>query len=80
MISPRRMRAALPLVNTNSMRLMAHRLELRAVDLALATFVCVTAIEGLTHTAVLHHPEVLSDAAVGTLIDEATRLIVRYLR
>jgi AcrR family transcriptional regulator len=58
----------------------AHAAEIRAIDLDLAAFVCVTAIESLTHTAVLHHSEFLSDEAMGTLIDEATRLIVRYLR
>jgi hypothetical protein len=57
-----------------------HRDELRAVDLGLAAFVCVTSIEALTHTAVLHHPKILSDEAIGTLVDEATRLVVRYLQ
>lgn len=57
-----------------------HRDEIRALDLELAAFVCVTSIEALTHTAVLHHSEMLSDNAMGALIDEATRLIVRYLR
>lgn len=57
-----------------------RRDELRAVDLELAAFVCVTSIEALTHTAVLHRSEVLSDQAVGTLVDEATRLVVRYLQ
>lgn len=60
--------------------LKAHADEIRAIDLDLAAFVCVTSIEALTHTAVLHHSEFLSDEAMGTLIDEATRLIVRYLR
>jgi AcrR family transcriptional regulator len=54
--------------------------ELRVVDLDLAAFVCVTSIEALTHTAVLHRSGVLSDDAVETLIDEATRLVVGYLR
>ena len=54
--------------------------ELRTVDLKLATFVCVTSIEALTHTAVLHHSEMLSDDAVEALVDEATRLVVRYLQ
>jgi AcrR family transcriptional regulator len=58
----------------------SHRKELRTVDLGLAAFVCVTAIEGLTHTAVLHRPEILSDQTVGKLVDEATRLVMRYLR
>jgi AcrR family transcriptional regulator len=57
----------------------AHRDELRAVDLDLAAFVCVTSIEALTHTAVLHRPESLSDEAAGVLVDEAARLIVGYL-
>jgi len=58
----------------------SRRDEIRAVDLGLAAFVCVTSIEALTHTAVLHRSEMLSDKAVGTLVDEATRLVVRYLR
>jgi AcrR family transcriptional regulator len=57
-----------------------HRDELRNVDLELASFVCVTSIEALTHTAVLHRPEVLSDKAAARLVDEATRLVIRYLR
>ena len=56
-----------------------HRDELRAVDLELAAFVCVTSIEALTHTAVLHRADMLSDEAVETLIDEATRLVAGYL-
>lgn len=58
----------------------AHREEIRAVDLDLAAFVCVTSIEALTHAAVLHRPEMLGDDAAAALIDEATRLIVRYLQ
>lgn len=58
----------------------AHFDEFRMVDLGLATFVCVTSIEALTHTAVLHHSEEFSDEMFGALVDEATRLIVRYLR
>jgi AcrR family transcriptional regulator len=57
-----------------------HRDELRAVDLELAAFVCVTSIEALSHTAVLHRPEILSQEAAATLVDEATRLVMRYLR
>ena len=57
-----------------------RREEVRVVDLELATFMCVTSIEALTHTAVLHRPDVLSDEAVGSLVDEATRLVVRYLQ
>jgi len=58
----------------------AHSDEIRAVDPGLAAFVCVTTIEALTHRAVLHHPEILADGASETLVDEATRLIVQYLR
>jgi AcrR family transcriptional regulator len=58
----------------------AHRDELRLKDLEIATFVCVTSIEALTHNAVLHHSDMLGDEAVETLVDEATRLVVGYLR
>lgn len=58
----------------------AHRDEIRAVDLDMAAFVAVTSIEALTHTAVLHRADMLSDDTVGTLVDEATRLIVKYLQ
>jgi AcrR family transcriptional regulator len=54
--------------------------ELRAIDLELAAFVCVTSIEALTHTAVLHRSEMLSDESVEMFIDETTRLVVGYLR
>jgi AcrR family transcriptional regulator len=56
-----------------------HSDEFRSIDVGLAAFVCVTSIEALTHTAVLHRPEMLSDEAAGTLVDEATRLVVGYL-
>jgi AcrR family transcriptional regulator len=58
----------------------AHRGEIRRTDLGLAAFVCVTSIEALSHTAVLHGPEILSGKALETLVDETTRLIVGYLR
>lgn len=58
----------------------AHHDELRNLDLDMAAYVCVTSIEALTHNAVLHRSEMLSDQAVGTLVDEATRLIVKYLQ
>ncbi|GGA10462.1 TetR/AcrR family transcriptional regulator [Dyella caseinilytica] len=57
-----------------------HRDELRVADLDLATFICVTSIEALTHTAVLHHSEMLTDEAVGRLVDEASRLVLGYLQ
>jgi AcrR family transcriptional regulator len=55
-----------------------HRDELRVADLDLASFVCVTAIEALTHAAVLHHS--LSDGAMDALTEDATRLVVGYLK
>ena len=58
----------------------AHGDEFRKVDLGLAAFVCVTSIEALTHTAVLHHSESFTDEAFEALVDEATRLVVRYLK
>jgi AcrR family transcriptional regulator len=57
-----------------------HSDQLRMVDLGLAAFICVTSIEALAHTAVLHRSEVLSDQAVETLVDETTRLVVGYLQ
>ena len=58
----------------------AHRDEFRAVDLELAAFVCFTSVEALTHNAVIHHSENFSDETFEALVEEATRLIVRYLR
>jgi AcrR family transcriptional regulator len=52
--------------------------EIGVVDCELASFVCVTTIEALTHTAVLHR-KILSDGQSEALIDETTRLIVGYL-
>lgn len=57
-----------------------HRDQIRPVDLELATFVCVTSIEALTHSAVLHHSASFSEEAFAALVEEATRLIVRYLQ
>ncbi len=56
-----------------------HRDELRVDDLELASFVCVTAIEALTHNAVLHQSKMLSDETMETLIDEGARLVTGYL-
>jgi AcrR family transcriptional regulator len=57
----------------------SHRDEIRAVDLDLASFVCVTSIEAITHNAVLHHSKTLSDKAMEALVDESTRLVLGYL-
>jgi len=56
-----------------------HRDELCVDDLDLASFVCVTSIEALTHNAVLHS-KTLSDDAMESLVKEATRLVVGYLK
>ena len=55
------------------------RHEIGRVDLDLAAFVCVTSSEAVTHSAVLHHSEMLSDDRVEALIEDTTRLIVGYL-
>ena len=55
-----------------------HRDEIRATDLGLAAFVCVTSIEALTHNAVLQH-QTVADEAMDALVEEATRLVVGYL-
>lgn len=55
-----------------------HQNEIHADDIKLAAFVCVTSIEALTHTAVLHH-KMVSDRETQDLLDEATLLIVGYL-
>lgn len=58
----------------------SHRDELRVGDLELASFVCMTTIEALTHNAVLHHSKMISDERLEALIDEATRLVTGYLK
>jgi AcrR family transcriptional regulator len=58
----------------------AHRDEIRAVDLDFAAFLVVTTVEALTHSAVLHQPETLAGAGAKHFVDEATRLLIGYLR
>lgn len=57
-----------------------HRDEVRVADLDLAAFLCATAIEAVAHTAVLYRSDELTDAAIAALVDEATRLVVGYLK
>lgn len=57
-----------------------RRDELLVDDLELASFVCVTAIEALTHNAVLYHPEMVSDKTMEALIDAGARLVIGYLK
>jgi AcrR family transcriptional regulator len=54
----------------------AHRAEVRPRDLERAAWVAVTAVEALTHRAVLSRPEALADPA---LEEEMVQLVVRYL-
>ena len=58
----------------------AHRDEIQVADVELAAFVCVTTVEALTHAAVIHRPDILSDEKSNIFIDEVTRLVLRYLR
>ena len=57
----------------------ARREEIRAVDLDMAAFVVATSVEALTHTAVLRQSERLDGKAGDALVDEITRLVLRYL-
>ena len=57
-----------------------HRDEILVDDLELASFVCVTSIEAITHNAVLHYSRMLSDEAMEALTDESARLVIRYLK
>ena len=57
-----------------------HRDELRVEDLELASFVCATSIEALTHNAVLHYSGALADETMEALVDEGARLVTGYLK
>jgi AcrR family transcriptional regulator len=58
----------------------AHRNEIDVADLDVAAFICVTAVEALTHAAVLRRPDILTDEKAEKFVDEVTDLVVRYLR
>ena len=58
----------------------AHRDEVDVAGLDLAAFVLVTIVEALTHAAVLRRPDILNDEKAKQFVDDATRLVVRYLR
>jgi AcrR family transcriptional regulator len=58
----------------------AHRDEIDVEDLDLAAFVVVTAVEALTHAAVLRRPDILTDEKARRFVDDVTGLLVRYLR
>nr|WP_249802192.1 TetR/AcrR family transcriptional regulator [Bradyrhizobium zhengyangense] len=58
----------------------SRRKEMRRIDLDVATFICVSAIEAVAHNTVLNQAETLPDKIVRTLVDETTRMVVGYLR
>lgn len=58
----------------------SRRKEMRKIDLDVATFICVSAIESVAHNTVLHGAEMPSEKMVKVLVDETTRLVVGYLR
>jgi AcrR family transcriptional regulator len=60
--------------------LVAHRDELGVPDTDMAAFICVTTVEALTHAAVVHRREVLSEERANAFVDEVTALVLRYLR
>lgn len=57
-----------------------HRSEIEVADLDLAAFTLVTAIEALTHSAVLYRPDLLADGKTDGYVDEVSRLVLAYLR
>jgi hypothetical protein len=58
----------------------AHRNEIDVADLDLAAFILVTTVEALSHSAVLHRPDILTDDNAGGFVEEVTGLVLRYLR
>lgn len=58
----------------------AHRDEISIADLDLATFILVTTVEALTHSAVLHRPDVLTGEKAVEFVDEVTQLVLGYLQ
>jgi AcrR family transcriptional regulator len=56
----------------------AHGDAIDVADRDMAAFICVTAVEALTHTAVLYRPDMLAERAA-SFVDEVTRLVVGYL-
>jgi AcrR family transcriptional regulator len=58
----------------------AHRDEIDVADLDLAAFILVTTVEALTHSAVLHRPDILVDEKADAFVEEVTGLVLRYLK
>lgn len=55
----------------------AHKSEIAVEDLDVAAFVATTAVEALTHVAVLQRPDLLERPSFA---GEVSRLVIRYLR
>ncbi len=60
--------------------IVAHRDQLDVADPDIAAFVCVTAVEALTHAAVVRRPDILTDEKADRFVDDVTRLMVRFLQ
>ncbi|QAU46712.1 TetR/AcrR family transcriptional regulator [Bradyrhizobium guangzhouense] len=58
----------------------SRRKEMRRIDLDVATFICVSAIEAVAHNIVLNQAEMPPDKMVQTLVDETTRMVVGFLK
>ena len=58
----------------------AHRDEIGVADLDMAAFICLTAVDALTHAAVLRRPDILSNEKAEKFVDQVTDLVVGYLR
>jgi AcrR family transcriptional regulator len=56
-----------------------HRAELQVADLDMAAFICIATVESLTHGAVVHRPEALTDK-MDLFVEDVTRLVVQYLQ
>lgn len=58
----------------------ARRGELRVADLDLAAFVCASAVEAVSHNAVLHRADRLAPADIEALVDATARMLLGYLQ
>jgi AcrR family transcriptional regulator len=57
-----------------------HRGELDVPDLDIAAFLCFTAVDALTHVAVLRRPDMLAGEKTEMFVNEVTSLVARYLK
>ena len=58
----------------------AHRDEINVADLDIAAFICFTAVDALTHAAVLRRPDMLTNERAEIFVNGVTNLVVRYLK